>query len=469
MLFSMALVPPMLIDLWYAEGASSVFLISYLGSLLVGIGLWLPVRNVKTELRLRDGFVVVVMFWTLGTAIGALPLYLYTPIHMTLVDALFESMSALTTTGATVMSGLDTMPHAILFHRSELHFLGGMGIIVLAVAILPMLGIGGMQLYKAEAPGPVKDAKLTPRITETAKALWYVYLSLNIACTISFWMAGMNLFDAVNHAFSALSLGGLSTHDASIGYYHSPAIEAVAVVFMFLGGINFALHFVAFRQLSLKPFFQDVEFRAYTILLVVSSAICVAYLYFSGYATLENSVRSGIFHTVSVISTTGLFTLDGYSAWPGFLSVLLVIGSCIGACAGSTGGGLKVIRAVLLIKQWGREMTRLIHPKALVLVKINKTPVPENVMNGVWGFASAYITAIAVLTLLLMASGLDQVTAFSAVAACINNMGAGLGAVGSTFEDINTFSKWVLIFAMLLGRLEVFTLLILFVPAFWRK
>lgn len=469
MLFSMTLVPPLLIDLLYAEGASSVFLISYLGTLLVGMVIWLPVRKVKTELRLRDGFVVVVMFWVLGSAIGALPLYLYTPIHMSLVDAAFESMSGLTTTGATVLTGLDSMPHAILFHRSELHFLGGMGIIVLAVAILPMLGIGGMQLYKAEAPGPVKDSKLTPRITETAKALWYVYAALNIACAIGFWLAGMNWFDAINHAFSALALGGFSTHDASIGYYNSPAIEAVAVLFMFLAGANFSLHFLAFRHLSIKPFFHDVEFRAYAILLLIFSAICIIFLFISGYASLTESIRSGIFHTVSIMSTTGFFIGDGYAAWPGFLAVLLVLSSCIGACAGSTGGGMKVIRVVLLIKQWGREMTLLIHPSAQVVVKVNKMPVPENVMNAVWGFASAYVTVIAVLTLLLMASGLDQVTAFSAVAACLNNMGAGLGDVDTIFGGLNDFSKWVLIFAMLLGRLEVFTLLVLFVPAFWRK
>lgn len=469
MLFSMTLVPPLLIDLLYAEGASSVFLISYLSTLLTGIVIWLPVRNVKTELRLRDGFIVVVLFWTLGSLIGALPLYLYTPLNMSLVDAVFESMSGLTTTGATVLTGLDSMPHAILFHRSEQHFLGGMGIIVLAVAVLPMLGIGGMQLYKAEAPGPVKDSKLTPRITETAKALWYVYATLNIACAIGFWLAGMGWFDAINHAFSALALGGFSTHDASIGYYDNPAIEAVAVLFMFLAGANFSLHFLAFRHLSIKPLIRDVEFRAYAMLLLIFSAVCVAYLFFTGYAPLPDSIRSGIFHTVSVMTTTGLFIGDGYAAWPGFLGVLLVLSSCIGACAGSTGGGMKVIRVVLLIKQWGREMTRLIHPSAQVVVKINKTPVPENVMHAVWGFASAYVTAIAVMTLLLMASGLDQVTAFSAVAASLNNMGAGLGDVSTTFGGLNSFSKWVLIFAMLLGRLEVFTLLVLLVPAFWRK
>jgi len=469
MLFSIALLPPLLVDLIYAEGASSVFLTSYFVTLLSGLVLWLPVRRIKTDLRLRDGFVVVVMFWVLGSTIGALPLYLYAPLNMSLVDAVFESVSAITTTGATVMSGLDTTPHAILFHRSELHFLGGMGIVVLAVAILPMLGIGGMQLYKAEAPGPVKDSKLTPRITETAKALWYVYLTLNLACIISLWLAGMSLFDAINHAFSALSLGGFSTHDASVGYYNSPLIEVILTFFMFLGGINFALHFIAFRKLSIKPIVADVEFRAYFWLLFFMSLICVSYLYFSETESLERAVRSGVFHTVSIMTTTGLFTFDGYAAWPGFLAVMLVLASFIGACAGSTGGGLKVIRAVLLIKQWGREMMRLIHPRAEVVIKINKMPVSEDIMHAVWGFASAYVTVIAILTLILMASGLDQVTAFSAVAACLNNMGAGLGDVGATFGGLNEFDKWILAFAMLLGRLEVFTLLVLLMPAFWRK
>ncbi|MBI3187233.1 MAG: potassium transporter [Gammaproteobacteria bacterium] len=469
MMFSIALVPPLLIDLWYAEGASSVFLISYLSTLLAGVVLWLPVRNVKTELRLRDGFVVVVMFWTLGSAIGALPLYLYAPLQLELVDAVFEAVSALTTTGATVMTGLDNTPHAILFHRSFLHFLGGMGIVVLAVAILPMLGIGGMQLYKAEAPGPVKGSKLTPRITETAQALWYVYLTLNLACILSLWLAGMTLFDAVNHAFTAVSLGGFSTHDQSIGYFNSPLIEAIIVIFIFLGGINFALHFVAFRKLSVMPFFADVEFRAYAILVFLIAAVCVAVLFFINHGDLEYSLRSGIFHAITIMSTTGLTTLDGYASWPGFLAVLLVFASFIGACAGSTGGGMKVIRVLLLIKQWGREMLRLIHPSSVVVVKINKTPVSEDVMNAVWGFASAYVTVIAILMLLLMATGLDQVTAFSAVAATLNNMGAGLGEVSSTFGHLNDFAKWVLTFAMLLGRLEIFTLLVLLMPAFWHK
>lgn len=469
MLFSVTLLPALLIDWIYHEGAGAVFFISFVSTLLTGIVLWLPVRSVKTDLRLRDGFIVVVMFWTLGSLIGALPFYLYAPLHLSLADAVFESTSALTTTGATVLSGLDNLPHAILFHRSELHFLGGMGIVVLAVAILPMLGIGGMQLYKAEAPGPVKDSKLTPRITETAKALWYVYMVLNAAVTLGFWLAGMNLFDAVNHAFSALSLGGLSTHDASIGYYNNPTIEIIAVVAMFLGGVNFALHFIAFRRLSIKSYTNDVEFRAYFILLFGFSLVCVVYLYFFNARDLEYALRSGIFHSVSIMTTTGLLTLDGYAIWPGFLAVMLMYASFIGGCAGSTGGGIKVIRFVLLLKQWSREMMRLIHPRAEVVVKINRSPVSDDVMNAVWGFASAYVTVVAVLMLLLLASGLDQVTAFSAVAACLNNMGAGLGAVSSTFGGLNDFDKWVLAFAMLVGRLEVFTLLVLFVPAFWRK
>jgi trk system potassium uptake protein len=469
MLFSTALIPPFLVDLWYAEGAGSVFIISYLSTLLTGVMLWLPVRNVETELRLRDGFVVVVMFWTLGSAIGALPLYLYTPLNLELVDAVFESVSALTTTGATVMTGLDSMPHAILFHRSMLHFLGGMGIVVLAVAILPMLGIGGMQLYKAEAPGPVKNSKLTPRITETAKALWYVYLTLNLACIVSLWLAGMTLFDAVNHAFTAVSLGGFSTHDSSIGYFNSPLIEAILCFFIFLGGINFALHFVAFRKLSIMPFARDVEFRAYATILFTIAAICVAVLFFTDHGDIEYALRSGMFHTVAIMTTTGLTTLDGYSSWPAFLAILLVFASFIGACAGSTGGGMKVIRVLLLIKQWGREMMRLIHPNAQIVVKINRSPVSEDIMNAVWGFASAYVTVIAILMLLLMADGIDQITAFSAVAATLNNMGAGLGSVSVTFGHLSDFAKWILTFAMLLGRLEIFTLLVLLMPAFWRK
>jgi trk system potassium uptake protein TrkH len=343
-----------------------------------------------------------------------------------------------------------------------------MGIIVLAVAILPMLGIGGMQLYRAETPGPVKDNKLTPRITETAKALWYIYLGLTIACAVAYWFAGMGVFDAIGHSFSTVAIGGFSTHDASIGYFDSVWVEAVAVVFMLLGGVNFGLHFVAFRRWSLRIYSADAEFKMYIRVLSLVSLVCVAYLFISGTDDLASALRHGVFHAVSIGTTTGFATAEFY-LWPGFLPVLLLFTSFIGGCAGSTGGGMKVIRVLLLLKQGMREMIRLIHPSAQVVVKIGKTPVSDSVIDAVWGFFAAYVAVFVVMMLLLMASGLDQITAFSAVAATINNLGPGLGEVGANYAGLSDFAKWVLCLSMLMGRLEIFTLLVLFTPAFWRK
>jgi trk system potassium uptake protein len=468
-LFSITSLPPLLIDLWYHEGTSDAFLYSYLSLLGMGLLLWLPVRKVRQELRLRDGFIVVVVFWFVLGASGSVPFLLYEQLDIKLADAVFESVSGLTTTGATVLTGLDDMPHSILFYRQELQWLGGMGIIVLAVAVLPMLGIGGMQLYRAETPGPVKDNKLTPRITETAKALWYIYLSLTIACAVAYWFAGMNLFDAISHSFSTVAIGGFSTHDASIGYFDNHWIEAVAVVFMLLGGVNFGLHFVAFRKWNVKIYTTDAEFITYMRVLFLVAVICVSYLYFTGAVhNMEEAMQQGIFHAVSIGTTTGFATSEFY-LWPGFLPVLLLFTSFIGGCAGSTGGGMKVIRVLLLFKQGAREMMRLIHPNAQIVVKIGKAPVSDSVIDAVWGFFAAYVAVFVFLMLLLMASGLDQVTSFSAIAATMNNLGPGLGDVGANYSGMSDFVKWVLCFSMLMGRLEVFTLLVLFTPAFWRK
>lgn len=468
MLFSVTLLPPLFIDLWYGEGAFLAFFISFIVLLVLGLLIWFPVRRVETELRLRDGFVVVVMFWTVLGLSGALPLLMYHPLEISVTDAVFESISGLTTTGATVISGLDHLPHSILFYRQELQWLGGMGIIVLAVAILPMLGIGGMQLYRAEAPGPVKDNKLTPRITETAKTLWYIYLGLTICCAIAYWVAGMELFDAVAHSFSTVAIGGFSTYDASIGYFESPAIEAVAVVFMFLGGVNFALHFTVFRRRNLKVYSADSEFKAYTGILLVAALISIVYLYAYTNDGLSDAIRHGIFHAVSIGTTTGFATTEFY-LWPAFLPVMLLFVSFIGGCAGSTGGGMKVIRVLLLYKQGMREMNRLIHPNAQIVVKVGKVPTQGRVIDAVWGFFAAYVALFSLMMLFLLADGLDQITAFSAVAATMNNLGPGLGDVGANYAGISDFAKWVLCVAMLLGRLEIFTLLVLFTPAFWRK
>lgn len=469
MLFSVVMLPPAVVGWWYAEDELQVFLIAFAVTLMTGFLFWAPVRAVRKELRLRDGFVVVVMFWTVLGLFGALPFILSEHPRVSVTDAVFESISGLTTTGASVLTGLDTLPRSILFYRQQLQWLGGMGIIVLAVAILPMLGVGGMQLYRAEMPGPIKDTKLTPRITETAKALWYIYVALTVACALAYWAAGMDGFDAVAHSFSTVAIGGFSTHDLSIGHFNNALVEAVAVMFMLLAGVNFALHFVAWRSLSLDAYRSDPEFRTYVSVLLVVGSITVVYLYAtSTFSDLETALRHGIFQAVSIGTTTG-FTTVTYHDWPGFLPVLLLFASFIGGCAGSTAGGIKVIRFLLLLKQGTREVMHLVHPNATMVIKVGNRTVSDTVINSVWGFFAAYMAIYSILLLVLMMTGMDQVTAFSAVAASLNNLGPGLGEVGLHYGSISAPAKWVLCVAMLLGRLEIFTLLVLFTPAFWRK
>jgi trk system potassium uptake protein TrkH len=326
-----------------------------------------------------------------------------------------------------------------------------------------------MQLYRAETPGPIKDNKLTPRITETAKALWYIYLSLTIACALGYWGAGMSVFDAISHSFSTIAIGGFSTHDQSIGYFQSSTIEMIAVVFMLLSGMNFALHFVAWRSLTIRPYWRDSELRVYLAVLAIVTMITVSYLYYTDtFIFFNDALHAGLFQAVSIGTTTG-FTTEDYFVWPGFLPVLLLFASFIGGCAGSTGGGMKVIRFLLVLKQGHREIVRLIHPNAQIPVKVGGKPVPDRVISAVWGFFAAYVGSFIVIMLFLMATGLDQITAFSAVAACMNNLGPGLGGVGANYVEINDAAKWALSFAMMLGRLEIFTLLILFTGAFWRR
>ena len=469
LLSSSTLLPPIVTALIYDDGALWPFVEAFVLTLVTGFLLFLPVRHHRNELRLRDGFLVVVLFWTVLGVAGGLPIYLSGVYDISATDSVFEAISGITTTGATVIVGIDDLPHSLLLYRQELQWLGGMGIIVLAVAVLPMLGVGGMQLFRAETPGPVKDTKLTPRITETAKALWYIYLGLTIACCLAYWMAGMSFFDAMSHSFSTVAIGGFSTHDASIGYFNSTAIQFIAIVFMLLSGINFAIHFTAFRHRSLKPYQRDAEFRTYVLVLFVVSIITVGYLQLTHtFDSTAESIIEGLFQVVSIGTTTGFTTAEYYS-WPTFLPVLLLYVSFIGGCSGSTGGGIKVIRILLLVKQGVRELRRLVHPSAQFAVKIGKKSMPEKVIEAVWGFFAAYFAISALMILLLMATGLDQETAFSAVAACLNNLGPGLGDVGRNFASINDPAKWILCVAMLLGRLEIFTLLVLFTPAFWRK
>jgi trk system potassium uptake protein TrkH len=463
------MLPPALVGLLMGDENVMPFLYGFGAVLLAGLVIWLPFKGAKKDLRIRDGFVVVVMFWVVLGYAAAVPLYFSPDIDLSLTDAIFEAISGLTTTGATIIIGIDELPYSILFYRQELQWLGGMGIIVLAIAIMPMLGVGGMQLYRAETPGPIKDNKLTPRIAETAKALWYIYLGLTVSCAIAYWIAGMSAFDAISHSFSTVAIGGFSTHDESMGYFNSPLIESVAIVFMLLAGMNFGLHFIAWNRRSILGYFQDSEVKAYFTLMLVVGAITTLYLYLTkSFDTFGADLHHGLFQTVSIATTTG-FTTAAYHTWPGFLPVLLLFMSFIGGCAGSTAGGIKVIRFLLLVKQGLREITRLVHPNAHVVVKFGRSAMPDRVIEAVWGFFAAYVGVFVVMMLLLMATGLDQITAFSAVAASLNNLGPGLGDVGNNYASLNDFSKWVLTFAMLLGRLEIFPMLILLSPIFWRR
>ncbi len=469
MLFSVTMLPPILFSFIFQDGSWLPFVQGFGLTLLSGLLCWLPVHRSKKDLRLRDGFLVVAAFWTVLGTFGAAPLYFASSLDLSLTDAIFESISGLTTTGATVLTGLDTLPKSILYYRQQLQWLGGMGIIVLAVAVLPMLGVGGMQLYRAEAPGPVKDSKLTPRITETAKALWYVYLAFTVSCMVAYMFAGMGWFDALCHAFSTVAIGGFSTHDLSIGYFDSVAIDMVAIFFMFAAGINFSLHFFAWRNVSVGHYMQDPEFKAYaTILLALSVVVAAILVQFSFYADPGSNIINGVFQAVSIATTTGYTTSD-YSLWPAALPVILILASFVGGSAGSTAGGMKVIRWLLIYKQGMREVTRLVHPSAEIPIKIGTKAVTPRVVEAVWGFFAMYMIVFALMLIAMMSTGMDQVSAFSAVAATLNNLGPGHGDVSSGFMTVPDTAKWIAIAGMLLGRLEIFTLLVLFTPTFWRR
>ncbi|MBL4679809.1 MAG: potassium transporter [Pseudomonadales bacterium] len=468
MTFSVTMLPPVIVSVIYNDGIWDIFLRAFAITFISGLFLWLLFRKHQAEMRIKDGFVVTFLFYLALGVVGALPLVQESGIQLSWPDALFESFSGLTTTGATILTNIDSLPKSILFYRQQLQWFGGMGIIVLAVAILPMLGIGGMQLYRAETPGPMKDSKLTPRIKETALALWSIYVGLTIACAIGYWLAGMSGFDAICHSFSTVSIGGFSTHDASIGYFDSALIESIAIFFMILSGINFGLHFFAFKEKTIYHYFKDDEVLFYLMILSVSTLVVTAVLTVEKVYSGDTAFRMALFEVVSIFTTTGFATAD-FSSWPNMLPVLIFFGAFTGACAGSTGGGLKVMRVMLICKQGLREIHRLIHPNAIFPIKINKRPVSNNIIESVWGFFSIYVIIFLFMTLAMMYSGMDFLTAFSAVGASINNLGPGLGDVSDHYGDITDSAKLLLCFAMMLGRLEIFTLLVLFTPMFWRK
>ena len=467
-MFSLTMLPPVVVSLSYGDASWLPFVQTFGILLAAGLALWLPVRSVERDLKLRDGFLVVALFWIVLTLAGALPFLLGESPRLGFTDAVFESAAGITTTNATVIVGLDALPKSVLWYRQQVQWLGGLGVIVLAVALFPVLGIGGMQLYKSDTPGPVKDEKLTPRIWQTARALSGVYVLLTIACAMAYALAGMEAFDAVAHAFSTVSTGGFSPYDAGLAHFNSYAIDMVALVFMFFGGVNFALHFVAWRTKDALAYFSDPQFRAYLWVSVSLIALVTGYLLATGaYASLADAFRYGAVQVVSMQSTTG-FVAAPFAGWPGMLPALLMLITFIGGCAGSTAGGMKVIRWQLVLKQAQRELTRLLHPSAALPVKFADTRVPGRVLAAVTGFFAMYLVLFGLMMLMMMATGLDQVTSWSAVAACINNAGPGLGDVAGGFKHVPEAAKWISIVAMLVGRLEVFTVVVLFTPAFWR-
>lgn len=465
--FSFTFLVPAAIAAYYGEPMTITFAMAFVVTFLCGLTLWLPLRG-NRELRGGDGFLITALFYIGLSLFGAIPLYFAESTNLTFSDAAFESMSGLTTTGATVITGLDALPKSLLFYRQLLQWLGGMGIIVLAVAIFPMLGIGGMQLYRTESPGPAKDNKLTPRITETAKALWYIYLGLTVACAIAYWGAGMTPFDAIGHSFSTVAIGGFSTHDASMGYFASPLIESVAIVFMLVSGINFGLHFLVWRRRNVLHYFQDAEVRTYLAALVTVAVIVCALLYQYPQAGVS-PVRDGLFQTVSIATTSG-FTTHNFSLWPSVIPILLLLAAFMGGCAGSTAGGIKMIRVLMIYLQGMREVKRLIHPNGVFPIKLNNAPVSDRIIEAVWSFFSVYVIVFLVVVTSIMVIGeLDFITAFSAVGACLNNLGPGLGDVALNYASLSPSVKWILMFTMMLGRLEIFTILVLLTPAYWRR
>ncbi|QEY23401.1 TrkH family potassium uptake protein [Neisseria animalis] len=469
-LFSLLMLVPTLMAHFTADGTFSAFARTVLVTLIGSCTVWILTMRYQREMRVRDGFTLVMMLWVAFAVSAAMPIYLYMP-SMSFVDAFFEAMSGLTTTGATVISGLDSLPPTLNFWRHMLNWLGGMGIIVLAVAILPMLGVGGTQMFKAEIPGVDKDSKMAPRISQVAKKLWLFYSLTTLAAFLSLYWAGMSWFDALCHAMSTVALGGFSTHDDSIAHFDSPAVEATIALFTLFGAINFASHFSAFGNRSLKVYWKDEECRM--LLLVLFGSISAAALYLwqqQVYSTPEEALRFVGFNFISIGLASGFANAD-FGTWPLFVSLWMFFLSNLLACSGSMGGGIKNVRALVLFKFSLREMTILLHPRAVRTVKVNSRSIPERMALAVMSFIFVYFMTVVLFSFLLMASGLDFVTAFTAVIACITNAGPGLGEIGPAYNyaGLTAVQKGLCTAVMLLGRLEIFTVLMLFTPAYWKK
>ena len=468
--FAASMLVPLGISLLLGDRAALVHAEALFFTGLSGALLWLLTRRAKSELQTRDGFFFVVLVWTVLPAFATLPLLGY--LHgLSFTDAYFEAMAGLTATGGTVLSSLDGLPTSLHLWRSLLQWFGGMGVIVLAVAVLPLLGIGGRQILRAETPGPMKEKQLTPRIAQTAKGLWYVYGLFTALCVIGYYLAGMAPADAFIHAFSTISLGGFSSHDANLAYFQSSAVEAVAVIFMLIAGVNFGTHFIAFRRLSVRPYLGDPEVRAFLLVVALSVLLVAAFLVLHGaYQDFGVAARYAAFNVVSAATTTGYATAD-YNAWPQFAPLFMVLLSAFCTCSLSAGGGIKMMRALVLFQTAFRELLRMVHPRATMPVKLGGQVVEAQIIFAVLAYMLVYGVTLTAITMLLVATGVDFLTAFSAAAACINNLGPGLGFVGpaGSYALLSDFQTWICTIAMLLGRLELITVFVVLTPAFWRR
>mgnify|MGYP005726568593 FL=1 len=462
--FSFSYIFPIVVSIIFNDGALHIFVKTLIAISLIGIIGLAATRNINNELSQKDGFVIIVMFWVVLSVAGSIPFYLS---GMSIIDSFFESMSGITTTGATVISNIDALPESVLFYRQMLQWMGGMGLIVLAIAVMPLLGIGGGQIYKTEIPGAMGEQRLTPRIKETAQALWSIYLGLTILCALLYYLGGMSAFDAISHAMSTVAIGGFSTHDESIGYFNSSTIEIICIIFMLLSAFSFTLHYFAIYKRKPLKYFYDPEFRFFFSILLLVLAVS---LFINSFTDYENSpnFKEIIFHSVSMITTTG-FSISDTSDWPLSVSFLLLVGAFVGACSGSVGGGVKSWRVMIMLNHAYSNIMKMIHPNSVISLKIGSRSVDDEVATSVWGFFSIYVISFMILLLAVLTSGLDLESAFSAVGACLNNLGPGLGAVSENYSNISSFTKSILAFAMLLGRLEIFTLLVILTPMFWAK
>ena len=462
--FSFSFLFPIIVSLIYEDGALHLFVKTLVIVASLGfIGLFFT-RNIKNELSQKDGFLIIVMFWIVLSSAGSVPFYLS---GMTAVDSFFESMSGITTTGATVIANIDVLPESILFYRQLLQWMGGMGLIVLAIAVMPLLGIGGGQLYKTEIPGAMKEQKLTPRIKETAQALWVIYLGLTIVCCFLYYISGMTFFDAISHSMSTVAIGGFSTHNESIGFFNSISIELVCMTFMLLSAFSFTLHYFAIYKRKPLKYIYDPELRFFISIIAL---ILVFSLLINAVSDLESgpTFRELSFHAISMVTTTG-FSSSSSTEWPFSISFLLLVGAFIGACSGSVGGGVKSWRVMIMLNHAYSNIMKIIHPNSVISLKIGSRNVGDDVATSVWGFFSIYVISFVLLLVAVLTTGLDLESAFSAVGACLNNLGPGLGSVSENYANINSASKGILAFAMLLGRLEIFTLLVIITPMFWAK